>query len=253
MITNPWFYIAAVPALLVYGISKGGFGGGLGILAVPLMSLAAPPSQVTGIVLPCLILMDAISVWAYRTRFDKINLLILLPSAFLGNLLGYLTFTWFNDRLLGLMIGLIAVAFALHTWFGRATSAEPAPRSLLKGTFWGTVSGLTGFISHAGGPPLSVYLLPQRLDKSVYAGTATMFFAVLNLTKVPSFYLLGQLTPGNLWTSLILSPLAPLGVYIGVQLHDRMDPKWFFRLIYGLVFVSGLKLVWDGVEYLLPH
>lgn len=253
MVTQPLFYAAAIPALLVYGISKGGFGGGLGILAVPLMSLTLSPTQVTGIVLPCLIVMDALSVWAYRKRFDPRNLLILLPSAPLGNLMGYLTFSSFNDRLLGLMIGMVAVVFALHTWLRGGSDAPPAPRSFWKGTLWGTVSGFTGFISHAGGPPLSVYLLPQKLEKSIYAGTATMYFALLNLIKVPSFYLLGQLGSGNLLTAAALSPLAPLGVYLGVWLHGKIDAVWFFRVMYGLVFVSGVALVWDGASYLLQR
>ena len=253
MITNPWFYAAAIPALLVTGVSKGGFAGGLGILAVPLMSLTAPPLQVTGIMLPCLILMDLLSTWGYRHSFDKQNLMILLPSALAGNLLGYLTFAWFNDRVLGLMIGLVAVLFALNARLRRGLDPPPAPRSFLKGTFWGTVSGFTSFISHTGGPPLSVYLLPQRLEKTVYAGTCVMYFAIVNVTKVPSFFLLGQLNAGNLLTSLVLSPLAPLGVAIGIWLHSRIDPKWFFQVIYALVFGSGLKLVWEGVAYLLQR
>jgi uncharacterized membrane protein YfcA len=253
MVTNPLFYAAAVPALLVSGISKGGFAGGLGILAVPLMSLTMPPAQVTGIMLPCLILMDLMSVWVYRRSFDGRNLLILLPSALIGNLLGTLTFSWFNDRLIGLTIGLIAVAFTLDTWLRRGMNAPPARRSFLKGSFWGTVAGFTSFVSHAGSPPLNMYLLPQRLDKSVFAGTNVMYFAFVNLTKVPSFYVLGQLSPGNLLTALVLSPLAPLGVAIGVWLHGRVNPTWFFRLIYALVFGSGLKLVWDGAGYLLSR
>ena len=244
MVTNPLFYAAAIPALLISGISKGGFAGGLGILAVPLMSLTMPPTQVTGIMLPCLILMDLMSVWAYRRSFDGRNLLILLPSALIGNALGTLTFSRFDDRLVGFIIGLIAVAFTLDAWLRQRLDAPPAPRSILKGTFWGTVAGYTSFVSHAGSPPLNMYLLPQRLDKSTFAGTSIMYFTFVNLTKVPSFYALGQLSRGNLLTALVLSPLAPAGVAIGVWLHGRINPTWFFRVIYLLVFGSGLKLGW---------
>lgn len=251
MVTNPLFYAAAIPALLIWGISKGGFAGGLGILAVPLMSLTMPPSQVTGIMLPCLILMDLMSVWAYRRSFDGRNLLILLPSALIGNLLGTLTFSWFDDRLIGLIIGLIAVAFTLDAWLRRSLEALPARRSFLKGTFWGTVAGFTSFVSHAGAPPLNMYLIPQRLEKSIFAGTSVMYFTFVNLTKVPSFYALGQLSRGNLLTALVLSPLAPVGVAIGVWLHGKINATWFYRVIYALVFGSGLQLVWEGATSLL--
>jgi uncharacterized protein len=251
MVTNPWFYAAAIPALLISGISKGGFAGGLGILAVPLMSLAAPPAQVAGITLPVLVLMDAVGVWAYRKTFDRANLLLLLPAALLGNLLGSLTFHWFDDRLLSAMVGTIAVVFALDTWLRRGMNAEPQPRSLVKGTFWGTVSGFTSFISHAGAPPLNVYLLPQRLEKTVYTGTTVLFFAFTNLTKLPSYFALGQLSQGNLLTALALSPCAPIGMYLGIWLHGRVNPAWFFRIVYVAVFVSGLKLLWDAAAPML--
>jgi uncharacterized membrane protein YfcA len=251
MVTNPWFYAAAIPALLVNGISKGGFAGGLGILAVPLLSLTLPPSQAAGIVLPVLLLMDAVGVWAYRRAFDRATLLLLLPSALIGNALGYLTFSWFNDKLLGLMVGAIAVGFTLDMALHRGLEAPPRPRSLWKGTFWGTVSGFTSFVSHAGAPPLNVYLLPLRLEKKIYTGTTVMFFAFVNLTKVPTYFALGQLGPGNLLTALVLSPLAPAGMYLGLWLNGRMNPRWFFRIVYALVFGSGVKLVWDGIAALL--
>lgn len=251
MVTNPWFYAAAIPALLVNGISKGGFAGGLGLLAVPLMSLTLPPSQAAGIVLPVLLLMDAVGVWAYRHTFDRANLLLLLPSALIGNALGYLTFSWFNDKLLGLMVGAIAVGFTLEVALRRGFEAPPQPRNVWKGTFWGTVSGFTSFVSHAGAPPLNVYLLPLRLEKRTYTGTTVMFFAFVNFTKVPTYFALGQLGTGNLLTALALSPLAPAGISLGLWLNGRMNPKWFFRIVYVLVFGSGVKLVWDGIAALL--
>src|ERR1700680_844008 len=88
MITDPWFYCLAIPALLVTSISKGGFGAGLGVLAVPLMALRLPVPQVTAIMLPIICLMDVVSVLGYRKRWDKRILAITLPGALFGILLG---------------------------------------------------------------------------------------------------------------------------------------------------------------------
>jgi uncharacterized membrane protein YfcA len=214
------------------------------------MSLTMPPTQVAGIMLPVLVLMDLIGVWFYRHHFDRWNLLILLPSALIGNQLGYLTFAWFTDSLIGLMVGGIAVVFTLDAWFRRKVVAPPARRNFWKGTFWGTVSGFTSFVSHTGGPPMNMYLLPLRLEKTIYAGTTVMYFTFANAIKIPSYFVLGQLSEANLLTALVLSPLAPLGMAIGLWLHGRVNPTWFFRIIYVLVFVSGLKLVVDGVVWL---
>jgi hypothetical protein len=247
MIENPWFYAAAIPSILVWGIAKGGFAGGLGILAVPMMSLTLPPSQVAGIMLPILCVMDLGSVWAYRKTWDGRNLLILMPSAILGNALGALTFAWLNDAAIQLMVGAIAVAFTLYYWLSRGEQRPPRPRSPWKGTFWGTVSGATSFVSHAGGPPLAVYLLPQKLDKTVYVGTTAIYFTWVNYAKLVPYYYLGQLSVGNMTTALALSPLAPLGVALGLWLHGRVNARLFYRIIYGLTFVSGVKLVYDGL------
>lgn len=246
VITNPWFYAAAVPAILVTGISKGGFAGGLGVLAVPLMSLTLSPREVAGIMLPILCLMDVIGVWAYRRRYDPVNLRILMPSAVIGNLIGTFTFTWLDDQAIKLMVGVIAVVFTLHYWLSRGAEKPPARPSLVKGTFWGTVSGFTSFVSHVGGPPVSVYLLPQKIDKTTYVGTTVMYFTWVNFTKLPAYGYLGQLSAPNLVMSALLAPLAALGTVLGIWLHGRVNTTLFYRVIYALVFLSGAKLVYEG-------
>lgn len=247
MITNPWFYAAAIPAILVTGISKGGFAGGLGVLAVPLMSLTIPPREVAGIMLPILCLMDVIGVWAYRRRYDPANLRILMPSAIIGNLVGTVTFTWFDDQAIKFMVGSIAVIFTLYYYLSKGSTRPPTPRNWWKGTFWGTVSGFTSFVSHTGGPPLSVYLLPQKIEKTLYAGTTVMYFAWINFTKLPAYWYLGQLNAPNLTMSAVLAPLAAAGTLLGVWLHGRINATLFYRIIYALVFLSGSKLVFDGL------
>jgi hypothetical protein len=251
LISNPWFYAAAIPAILVTGISKGGFAGGLGVLAVPLMSLTLSPREVAGIMLPILCLMDVIGVWAYRHCYDAVNLRILMPSAVAGNLIGTLTFAWLDDRAIKFMVGLIAVVFTLYHWFSRGAEKPPARPSLVKGTFWGTISGFTSFVSHVGGPPVSVYLLPQKIDKTTYVGTTVMFFTWVNFTKLPAYWYLGQLSAPNLLTSAVLAPLAALGTVLGIWLHGRINAAVFYRIIYALVFLSGAKLVYDGVRSFL--
>jgi hypothetical protein len=252
MITDPWFYAAAIPAILVTGISKGGFAGGLGILAVPLMSLTLPPREVAGIMLPILCLMDLIGVWAYRRSYDPVNLRILMPSAIIGNLIGTFTFTWLDDQAIKFMVGLIAVAFTLYYWLSRASAKPPTQPHLAKGTFWGTVSGFTSFVSHTGGPPVSVYLLPQRMEKTLYAGTTVMYFAWINFTKLPAYGYLGQLTLPNLTMSAVLAPLAAAGTVLGVWLHGRINAAAFYRIVYALVFLSGARLVYEGIVSFLP-
>jgi len=248
MIADPVFYALAVPAVLMVGISKGGFAGGIGLIAVPMMALVIPPVQAAGIMLPILIAMDLMSAWAYRTKWDKTNLFILLPGAVIGIAFGTATAHFVSDDAVRLIIGSVAVLFTLHYWFRGGEARAATGPNRIKGTLWGTVGGYTSFVAHAGSPPFQVYMLPQKLDKTIYVGTSVMFFTVVNWVKLPAYAWLGQLAPGNLMTSAVLLPLAPIGVLLGIWLHNIIPEKPFYRVIYTMIFIVGLKLLWDGAS-----
>lgn len=249
MILDPFFYLLAVPALMMTGISKGGFGSG-GIFAVPLMALAVPVPQAAAVALPVLILMDLVGLWTYWNRWDARLMSVLVPAAALGIAVGTATFSLLPDSALRLLLGAIAIGFVLDYWFGG--HARPAARpDALKGWFWGALSGYTSFMAHAGGPPLNMYLLPLRLERTTMVASSVGFFAAVNYAKLAPYWWLGQLTLGNLETALILSPLAPVGMLSGAWLLKRVSQEMFLRICYGLVFVTGLKLGWDGITWLL--
>ncbi|WP_373186342.1 sulfite exporter TauE/SafE family protein [Halopseudomonas sp.] len=244
MITDPLFYLCAIPAVLLYGIAKGGFGGNIAILSVPLMALVMPPQQAAAILLPILIAMDAMALRTFRGRWDRANLRIILPASLVGVVLGALTFRLLNDAHIQLMIGAIALIFTLNIWLRR----EPPPReaSRLRGGFWGMVAGFTSFGIHAGGPPINVYLLPQKLDKTLLMGTIAVFFAVVNLAKLPAYIYLGQFDRTNLLTALVLLPLAPIGVRMGFWLLQRSNEKLIYQLCYIFLFLTGGRLFYQG-------
>lgn len=247
MIADPLFYLAAIPAILLFGISKGGFGGGLGVLAVPLMALAISPAQAAAVMLPILMVMDLGALWAWRSQWDRGLMKVLLPAGLLGTLLGTLTFTLFTAAGLKLALGAIAIGFVLQRWLARAQGSAPAPRSAAKGWLWGTVAGLTSFIAHAGGPPISVYVLPLRLAPAVLMGTVSLLFAALNWSKVLPYWWLGLFSAQNLATSAALAPAGLAGIWLGVWLHRRIDAVLFYRLMYAFLLATGLKLLYDGL------
>ncbi len=250
MITDPLFYLFAIPAVYLFGISKGGFGGGLGVLAVPLMALAVSPLQAAAILLPILCLMDLFSLWAFRHRWDWHELKILVPASMLGIVMGTLMFGYMSAAIIKLMLGTVAISFTAHYWLQRRLSenAIPTLASPASGIFAGAVSGFTSFVAHAGGPPISMYLLRRNLDKTSFAATTVVFFLVANYVKLIPYTWLGQFDASNLYTSLALSPLAPIGIFSGVWLHKRVSDRTFFRIAYVLLFGVGLKLMFDGLR-----
>lgn len=244
MITDPWFYAAAVVAVLITGTSKGGLGGGLGVMAVPILALVIPPVQAAAVMLPILCFMDILSVWHYRGRWDGRHLRVLLPAAVVGIALAAFTFRYIDERFIKLMVALIAILFTLDFWFRPRLSGGRGPDAV-SGGFWGALAGFTSFVAHAGGPPVNVYLLSRRLDKTVYVGTSVVFFIVVNYVKLIPYAWLGQFHAGNLLTSLVLLPLGALGIALGVWLHSRIPVRMFYQVCYALLFVTGLKLAWD--------
>ncbi|MCW8886239.1 MAG: sulfite exporter TauE/SafE family protein [Motiliproteus sp.] len=253
MITDLYFYLAAIPAVLIVGISKGGMGGGLGILAVPIMSLVISPFQAAAIMLPILCVMDLVGLWGFRGTYDKTNLKVILPAAVVGIVFGAFSFHYLSEAHIKLLIGAIAVLFTVNYWGRkiRRKADKKTEANTLRGGFWGTLAGFTSFSVHAGGPPINIYLLPQQMDKTLFAGTTVIFFAVVNFTKLVPYSMLGLLEYSNLMTSLALVALAPVGVYLGIYLHHRINEFWFYLICYGLLFLTGMKLSYEGINELL--
>jgi uncharacterized membrane protein YfcA len=249
MITDISLYLVAIPALLITGISKGGCGGGLGVVAVPFLALVIDPVQAAAIMLPILCLMDLMGIWAYRGKWDNSLLKVLLPAAVLGILLGTLVARYLDASNVRLLVGTIAIAFSLNYWFvvRQGREREAKPHSLLRGGFWAAVAGFTSFVSHAGGPPANAYLLSLRLPKTVYQATTVAFFITVNYVKLIPYAWLGQFDTTNLATSLALLPLAVVGMGLGIWLHHRVPDELFYRIAYSLLMITGLKLFYDGI------
>lgn len=246
MITEPLFWVCAVIAVLLTGISKGGFGG-VALIAVPLMALVISPVRAAGIMLPILIVMDAVSLWAYRRKFDAALIFLMLPGALVGIAIGGLTAGFVSDRFVLLCVGSIALAFSVYSVFKPKGNAGFIKGNKPIGVIAGLIAGFTSFLAHAGGPPYKVYAIPQGLDKEVFAGTSVMFFAVVNVVKLIPYFMLGQFDRANLTTSLILIPLAPIGVLLGVWMIKRISQEAFYKFLYAMVFIVGVKLLWDGI------
>ncbi|SFM20809.1 sulfite exporter TauE/SafE family protein [Variovorax sp. OV329] len=121
------------------------------------------------------------------------------------------------------------------------------PRSPPKAVAAGLTSGITTMVAHSGGPPLAMYLLPLGLGKQVYAGTTSLFFTVGNIVKAAPWLALAR-PAGSVWTLMAISLLAiPSGVWLGWRLHARLDQRQMYRVCYGLLVVTAMKLLWDGV------
>jgi uncharacterized protein len=243
---------AAFVAVFLVGLSKGGLGGAFALMGVPILSLVMSPVQAAALLLPVLLMMDAVSLWTWRGWFDRATLWHTLPGAALGIAIGGLTAAYTPEPMVRLLVGVVALGFVARMAMSRGKGpGQAAGQSRARGTIWGGVAGFTSFVAHAGGPPFQVYTLPLRLDPRVYTGTSVIFFAVVNTVKLVPYAALGQFTAPTMISALALLPLAVLSTLLGAAIIKRLRAEVFYPLMYAMITLVGLKLVWDGLNALL--
>ncbi len=242
---DSYLILASVGALLI-GMSKGGLPM-VGMMSVPILSMVMSPVKAAVLLLPLFVISDVVGVWLYRRQYSAPNLKILIPAGLMGVFMGWLTAAMISDQTIKFIIGLVGVGFCLQIWFRRGQSTEPQPVSKIKGYFWGSVAGFTSFISHAGGPPFQIYMLPQKLPKAEFAGTATILFAIINLSKILPYQNLSPYNQEDLMKAAALVPLAFLGTFLGAYLTRRINDVWFYKLVQTGLFVVSCKLIWDSL------
>ena len=240
----------AVAALGVFLIAflRGAFGGGFAIIGIPLLSLVLDPIAAGTVLAPLFIAMDLVALRYWKpSTWSKPDAVLLVPTFIVGIGLGFLLMRAIDTRLATILIALVTLVF-VALWFLGTSTQQPRPRSTPKALLCGLSGGVTTMVSHSGGPPLAMYLLPLGLPKAVYAGTTSLVFTAANLVKAGPWLLLGQPTRA-LWILMTLClPAVPIGIYAGWRLHERLSQERMYRLCYALLTVTALKLLWDGVR-----
>jgi uncharacterized membrane protein YfcA len=245
---DPTLLLVAAFGVFLIAFMKGAFGGGLAIIGIPVLSLVMDPITAGALLAPLFVLMDAVALYYWRPRtWSKIDLMLLVPALALGTSLGFLLMKVVDQRTFAVLIASITLIFT-GLWFRGGGKVVQQPRSKVKALVAGTASGVTSMVAHSGGPPVAMYLLPLGLSKAVYAGTSSSFFAAGNLMKALPWMALAK-PSAELWTLMAWClPFIPLGVWSGYRLHERLDQKQLYRICYGLLTVTALKLLWDGLH-----
>ena len=245
--TDPWFYAVAVPAVLLMGLSKSGFLLGFGSLATPLLALTMPVPQAAALMMPLLFVMDVTGIQKLWRDRDPAMLRLMVPAGLVGTVLGTLLFGVLSSKAVAGVVGAITLLFlAQRLLFPPRRDAPPPGR--VRGFVFTAVGGFTSFVAHAGGPPIAAYVLPLKLDPIRLTATLAVLMGTLNLSKWIPYAALGLFDQRILLTSLALMPVAPLGVWLGIWATRRIDASWYYRFAYSGMFLTGAKLLWDGLR-----
>src|SRR6056297_2732855 len=242
-------FAVAVPAVLLAGISKGGFGSGAAFAGASILALVVPPGQALGIMLPLLMLIDVSTLRPYWKRWSWVDAKRLLWGGVPGVAIGAALYSVADADLFRLLIGGICLAFIGWQMSLRAGLLRPSQRPMpgWAGIVAGVVAGFTSFVSHAGGPPAAVYLLSRKLDKTTFQATTVLLFWLVNIVKFIPYAFLGIFTVQTIVMDILLAPFAIFGAWLGVKAHRVVPEALFFGITYVLLTVTGVKLIWDGV------
>lgn len=252
---DPTFWIIGGATIALVAFSKGAFGGGAASIGVPTLSFFIDPLGAAMIVAPLVSAMDMFTLRAFGpSSWSKPDLRVLLPGLLIGLGLGWLLFETVDPRLIGLVIALVSLSFALH-WFWKRlnrVSAMPKPVHAVLGVLAGAASGFTTFIAHAGGPPITMYLVRRGLDKRLFVGTNTAFFTIGNLLKLIPYGILLAGRPDAAVAALMLCPVIPLAVMLGIRLHHRLSQDMILILTNTLLILGGSRLLYVSIKALMP-
>lgn len=237
-IDSALFWPIASIGVLLTGISKSGFAGGAGVVAVPLLALILPVEVAAVLVLPLLLVMDAKTVYLYRKSVDikaikPIALASLVGIAIAGSAMAALP-----SEALQVFLAAFCIFFAC--WHSLAPHLSKLPGSAY---LWGSISGVSSTLLHAGGPPITLYFLSKGLSKQVWIAQAAIFFAFMNWIKVIPYSLNGLWSLEYLTISMILIPIALIGVYIGHKIQTLINEKMFTLCCRYLLGLTGITLV----------
>ena len=243
------YFIAGIAAVFI-GLSKAGFGGGLGMLTTPLCVLAfsssdRSPAFAVGVLLPLLCAGDAFSIVHFWRKWAFNNLLLLLPGVLIGVLVGVQCIGRFNARQINVIIGSLALVFLgfhlVKEWL--VAQSKPALPHRLGGWVFGIIAGITSTFAHGAGPVVTLFLLPQKLSKELFVGTSVLIFTWINWIKMPFFIHQGIIDKQSFLVSLMYLPLVPIGVRLGVWCNRSFSERLFGKLVYLLTFIAAFFLV----------
>lgn len=243
------FFAVAVPAVVFAGVSKGGFGSGAAFASVPLLAMVIDPRFALGLMLPLLMLADSALLRPYWGKWSLRDAGVLIAGGLPGVGLGVALYRVADADLFRLLIGALSLAFVAWELARRRGLIRP-PRhaiGLPAGLLAGVLAGLTSFVSHAGGPPVSIYLLSKGLSKTVYQSTTVLVFWAINIAKAVPYAFLGIFTAETALANLVLAPAMLLGAWLGVRAHHIVPERAFFAIAYVLLTITGARLVWLGL------
>lgn len=228
---------------LLTGMMRAGFGGGVGVVAAPVLALVIPAKQALGVILPLTLAADVITLRYYWGRWEPHLVKALLPGCLVGIAIGSLLLDLIPEEVFRRLLGGMACLYALMQILGDRVTERLQTTSRLGGLIVGVVTGLVSTLLHAGGVVMMLFLAPLGLAGRTFVATAYLVGIALNLVKIGPYVGLGLLDEASLAISFRMLPALAVGALLGMFLNHRLPKVWFNRVVLSIVLVVGTKLL----------
>jgi uncharacterized membrane protein YfcA len=240
-------YIAVVIAILGFmiGLAKGGFGG-LGSLLTPILALVLPVASAVGVLLPMLMVGDVFAVYMYWKEWDPGLVRRMLPAGIIGALAGTALLSWLSPDGLRIILGIFVLVLVAYKFISDRIQAIRYEPKTWHAPAAGLMAGVASGMFNNGGPAFSSYLLLQKLRARPFIATSAIYFALLNIIKVPGFLYTGVLDLPLLFSLWWVFLFIPVGIWVARMTLTRLSPSAFEGIIIVLLIFSSLWLFWQS-------
>jgi uncharacterized membrane protein YfcA len=241
-------FVAVVIALLGFliGLSKGGFNT-LGALLTPVLSLILPVTTAVGVLLPMLIVGDVFAITMYWREWDAPLVGRMLPLGIVGALVGTYLLATLSPNALRIALAIFVLLVVIYKVASDRIAALAYQPRRWHAPAVGALAGVASGMFNNGAPPFNSYLLLQKLPPRIFIATTALFFALLNLIKVPGFLYTGVLNVQLLLSLWWVFLFIPLGIWCARWLVTRVNQQTFEWIIIALLIASSIILFWQGL------
>ena len=219
----------------------------MALISVTLLSITYGPLTAIAILMPMLIVCDVIALFLNKKYFEYKILWSIAPYSLLGVIIGTILFKFINLSMISIFIGSISLLYVLLNYLiadNRNLKKIPFYGSK---SFWGALAGFTSFVLHSGGLPLNIYFMAIYNKKVQFVAGVVFSIALINLFKLIPYFYLEILNFEKLYSYLIFSPIAVIGVILGHWMNSKLSDNSFFTIINIFVVIGSLRLIYLGL------
>jgi len=224
--------------VLVASTLQAGTGFGFSIMATPFLLLLFEPHDAIQLNIILSLVISVIMTYKLRSEVNKESLIRLIKGSLIGVFPGILLFIFLDVRILKIL-----VSFLILSSTALLVAKINVKQTNTKELITGALSGLLTTSLGMPGPPLLIYFAGAKIDKSTLRGTALAYFVfVLPISLLLQFSMY-SISKGVWISTLWALPFAVMGIYLGQRVFTRLKQQLFEKIIYALLFFTGIYLL----------